>query len=297
MGGGFDWTAIEWWFLLGSTPLEILATACSILGVFLIARQNSLGWPLGWCGRAFPLIWPSPSGSWFPTAFFTPLRSHPALLLGRMGPARRACAQRPFVPTWLSRSRQPLLIAVALAAILFWGLGVSALAGRVPGSRPALLWRDSATTVLITFPSSCKPGAHGKLGWLADRERARNPHLLGQSRPFIRSSMRFSCVWAFTAGSNGPILAPAGRVAPESGCPSDAAADRAGRSESTGKSRLAAHLAKRYRVPCAPDTPGSIWKQTARIRLALLRRLAGDHLVHQARCVPRSRLLEFWTPT
>ncbi|HRT04944.1 MAG TPA: ATP-binding protein [Kiritimatiellia bacterium] len=57
--------------------------------------------------------------------------------------------------------------------------------------------------------------------------------------------------------------------------------------ESTGKSRLAAHLAKRYRVPCAPEY--------ARIYLeangpeydyALLRRLAGDHLVHQARCVP-----------
>lgn len=59
--------------------------------------------------------------------------------------------------------------------------------------------------------------------------------------------------------------------------------------ESTGKSRLAAHLAKRYGVPCA--------QEYARIYLeangpeydfALLRQLAGDHLAHQARCVPRT---------
>lgn len=57
--------------------------------------------------------------------------------------------------------------------------------------------------------------------------------------------------------------------------------------ESTGKSRLAAHLAKRYGVPCA--------REYARIYLeahgpaydyARLRLLAGDHLVHQARAVP-----------
>lgn len=57
--------------------------------------------------------------------------------------------------------------------------------------------------------------------------------------------------------------------------------------ESTGKSRLAAHLARRYGVPCASEY--------ARIYLeangptydyALLRQLARDHLAHQARCVP-----------
>lgn len=59
--------------------------------------------------------------------------------------------------------------------------------------------------------------------------------------------------------------------------------------ESTGKSRLAAHLAKRYGVPCA--------QEYARIYLEahgpqydydLLRQLAGDHLAHQARSVPPS---------
>jgi nicotinamide mononucleotide transporter len=38
--------------LLGSTPLEVFATVCSVVGVFLIARQNIWGWPLGliWAG-------------------------------------------------------------------------------------------------------------------------------------------------------------------------------------------------------------------------------------------------------
>ena len=43
---------IQWSALLGTTPLEITATVSAILGVFLIARQNILGWPLGliWAG-------------------------------------------------------------------------------------------------------------------------------------------------------------------------------------------------------------------------------------------------------
>ncbi len=40
-------TTIPWFELLGSTPVEIAATVSAIAGVWLIARQNILGWPLG----------------------------------------------------------------------------------------------------------------------------------------------------------------------------------------------------------------------------------------------------------
>ena len=52
MSSWFSLATIEWQYVLGSTPLEVIATVCSVLGVFLIARQNVWGWPLGlvWAG-------------------------------------------------------------------------------------------------------------------------------------------------------------------------------------------------------------------------------------------------------
>ena len=170
MDGGFDWTAIEWRLLLGSTPLEILATVCSVLGVFLIARQNPLGWPLGlvWAGISAYLAfakWQLVSDGILYVSYI-PIQLYCwAVWVRRGGPA----AQRPFVPTWLSRSRQTLLIAVALAAILFWGLGVSALAGRVAWiPAPALLWRDSTTTVLnyVSQFLQARKRMENWVGWL-----------------------------------------------------------------------------------------------------------------------------------
>ena len=170
MGGGFDWTAIEWRFLLGSTPLEILATVCSVLGVFLIARQNPLGWPLGlvWAGISAYLAfakWQLVSDGILYVSYI-PIQLYCwAVWVRRGGPA----AQRPFAPTWLSHPRQAILIVVALAAILSWGLGVSALAGRLAWiPAPALLWRDSTTTVLnyVSQFLQARKRMENWVGWL-----------------------------------------------------------------------------------------------------------------------------------
>jgi hypothetical protein len=43
----FDAIANEWHHILGYSSLEIIGTVSAVAGVFLIARQNILGWPLG----------------------------------------------------------------------------------------------------------------------------------------------------------------------------------------------------------------------------------------------------------
>ena len=65
MIGWFSLAAIEWSYVLGSTPLEVTATVCSVLGVFLIARQNVWGWPLAYvhtCRRQLEKV-PAPGNS------------------------------------------------------------------------------------------------------------------------------------------------------------------------------------------------------------------------------------------
>ncbi len=141
----FDWTA-----LLGTTPLEIIATLCSVLGVFLIARQNILGWPLGlvWAGISTYLCFTEwnlvSDGILYLT--YIPIQIYCWVVWVRRGGQPE---EKPFLPTWLPLRVRTIVIAAALLSILGWGLGVSSLAAHVAWiPTPALLWRDSTTTVL-----------------------------------------------------------------------------------------------------------------------------------------------------
>lgn len=142
--------AIEWQYLLGSKPLEIIATLSSVIGVILIARQNILGWPLG-------IVWASIS-TWLAFTewqllsdgilYLTciPVQIYCWIIWQRQG---AVASTTPFVPTWLSRRKQAVLIIAAGISILLWGAGISTMANHftwIP--QPALLWRDSTTTVL-----------------------------------------------------------------------------------------------------------------------------------------------------
>ena len=170
MNGWFGLAAIEWRHLLGSTPLEIAATVCAVLGVFLIARQNRLGWPLGlvWAGISAYLAfakWQLVSDGIL-YASYIPVQIYCWVVwVRRGGPA----AAPPFAPTWLPRRAQAGLGLAALSAILVWGLSVSALAGRAAWiPPPALLWRDSATTVLNYFAQflQARKRMENWVGWL-----------------------------------------------------------------------------------------------------------------------------------
>jgi nicotinamide mononucleotide transporter len=140
-----------WLVLLGTTPLEIIATACAVAGVILIARQNILGWPLG-------LIWAGISAY---LAFFEWQLLSDAITYLTGIPIQIYCwwvwwrrgvhAPHPeaFRPSWLPRNRQYILGAAIVVTIALWGTLVSIAAGRVSWiPAPALLWRDSTTTVL-----------------------------------------------------------------------------------------------------------------------------------------------------
>lgn len=141
---------IEWQYLIGNTPLSIIATLCAVAGVICIARQNILGWPLG-------LIWAGISA--YLAIFEWQLLSDGIMYLSGI-PIQIYCwivwhrhggkvDDKPFLPTWLPRSRQTWLIMAVIFSILLWGVGISRLAASVSWiPAPALLWRDSTTTVL-----------------------------------------------------------------------------------------------------------------------------------------------------
>ncbi len=153
MSGWFSLAAIEWQYLLGSTPLEITATVCAVWGVFLIARQNIWGWPLGivWAGISTWLAftqWQLVSDGIL-YASYIPIQVYCWAVWARRGGAE---AESPFTPTWLPVSRRAALAAAAFFAILLWGVTISELSERVAWiPAPALLWRDSTTTVLNYF--------------------------------------------------------------------------------------------------------------------------------------------------
>lgn len=145
--------AIEWLNVLGSTPLEIIATLCSVMGVFLIARQNILGWPLGivWALISAYLAffeWSLLSDGILYVAYI-PIQGYCWWVWARRG---SSLEEVPFLPTWLSRKKQAILVVAAVAGVTIWGFGISSLAGSVSWiPAPALLWRDSITTVLNFF--------------------------------------------------------------------------------------------------------------------------------------------------
>lgn len=161
---------IEWSALLGTTPLEITATVSAILGVFLIARQNILGWPLGlvWAAISTYLAftqWQLVSDGIL-YASYIPIQIYCWILWARRG---SPAAATPFVPTWLPRRSQILIAIAAVAGILVWGFSVAALAGRIAWiPEPSLLWRDSTTTVLNYFAQflQARKRMENWVGWL-----------------------------------------------------------------------------------------------------------------------------------
>ncbi len=187
-------TAIDWKYLLGTTPLEITATVSAILGVFLIARQNILGWPLGliWAGISAYLaftVWSLVSDGIL-YASYIPIQLYCWWVWARRG---KPGAEAPFVPGWMPRSRQLLIAVAAVASIAIWGFTVSALAGKVSWiPEPALLWRDSTTTVLNFFAQflQARKRMENWIGWLI-------VNALGIHIYWVKDSPIYSIQYAF----------------------------------------------------------------------------------------------------
>jgi nicotinamide mononucleotide transporter len=188
---------IQWSALLGTTPLEITATVSAILGVFLIARQNILGWPLG-------LIWASISAYLAFTQWqlvsdgilylsYIPIQLYCWWLWVKRGGAQ---AEAPFIPTWLPRRSQIIIAVAAVASIAIWALSISALAGRISWiPEPALLWRDSTTTVLNYFAQflQARKRMENWVGWLI-------VNVLGIHIYWVKDSPIYSIQYAFFLG-------------------------------------------------------------------------------------------------
>jgi nicotinamide mononucleotide transporter len=157
--------AIDWWTVLGTTPLEITATLCSVAGVILIARQRQLGWMLGivWAVISAWLAWTKWQlvsdailyASYVPIQFYCWMTWHRA-----MGQA----AQR---PSYLTPKIRLILCMGILLAVGAWGLGITKLAATyawIPA--PSLLWRDSASTVLNYFAQFLQAKKRMENWWL-----------------------------------------------------------------------------------------------------------------------------------
>ena len=187
-------TDIQWSALLGSTPHEITATASAILGVFLIARQNILGWPLGliWAGISAYLAfaeWQLVSdGILYLT--YIPIQIYCWVVWARRGGPQ---AEAPFTPTWLPARAQLLVAVGAILAIIAWGVSISSLAGRVAWiPEPSLLWRDSTTTVLNYFAQflQARKRMENWVGWLI-------VNVLGIHIYWVKDSPIYSIQYAF----------------------------------------------------------------------------------------------------
>lgn len=153
---------IPWSAVLGTTPLEIIATVSAVVGVFLIARQNVLGWPLGlvWAGISAYLafhVWHLVSdGILFLT--YIPIQLYCWWAWVRHGGPRQA---QPFTPTWLPCRTQVFLVVAALASIASWAWAVSTLAATVSWiPTPALLVRDATATVLNFYAQFLQARKH-----------------------------------------------------------------------------------------------------------------------------------------
>jgi nicotinamide mononucleotide transporter len=163
-------SGIDWKTFFGTTPLEITATVSAIAGVFLIARQNILGWPLGivWAAISTYLCW----FEWqlvsdaFLYATYIPIQIYCWVVWARAGGPG---AEKAFLPVWLSARSQLILIVAAAVSIVAWALSVSTLAGRIEWiPEPSLLWRDSTTTVLNYFAQflQARKKMENWVGWL-----------------------------------------------------------------------------------------------------------------------------------
>ncbi len=189
--------SIPWLHLLGSTPLEVAATLAAVAGVFLIARQNILGWPLGlvWAGLSAYLAftsWQLVSDGILYLSYI-PIQVYCWAVWARRG---AAAEEAPFVPTWLRRRTQLLLVAAAAVSIVLWAHGIRALADRVAWiPEPALLWRDATTTVLNYFAQflQAKKRMENWVGWMI-------VNLLGIHIYWVKQSPVYSIQYAFFLG-------------------------------------------------------------------------------------------------
>ncbi|MDZ4199622.1 MAG: nicotinamide riboside transporter PnuC [Kiritimatiellia bacterium] len=190
-------TSIEWKFLLGSTPMEIAATLCAVAGVFLIARQNLLGWPLGivWAGISAWLAFTQWSlvsdGILYLT--YIPIQIYCWIVWVRRGGAGE---EAPFVPTWMPRKKQALLAGAALVSIAVWAVCISGLAVRISWiPEPSFLWADSATTVLNFYAQflQARKRMENWIGWLL-------VNLMGIPIYWLKESPIYSVQYLFFLG-------------------------------------------------------------------------------------------------
>jgi nicotinamide mononucleotide transporter len=189
--------AVDWRSVLGTTPLEITATVCAVAGVFCIARQKILGWPLGliWAGISTYLAftqWNLVSDGIL-YASYVPIQVYCWILWARRG---RPGAEAPFVPSWMSRRTQVVLATAAAVSIALWALGVKALAGAVSWiPEPSLLWLDSTTTVLNYYAQflQARKRMENWMGWLI-------VNVLGIYIYWVKDSPVYSVQYAFFLG-------------------------------------------------------------------------------------------------
>lgn len=162
-------STFPWPELFGTTSIEIIATLSAIAGVILIARQNVLGWPLGilWAGISAWLAftqWQLISDGILYLAYI-PIQLYCWITWVRHG----IDTETPFSPRWMSRRKQLILVIAVLLAVVAWALSISALAQQVSWiPAPALLWRDSTTTVLNFFAQflQARKRMENWVGWL-----------------------------------------------------------------------------------------------------------------------------------
>lgn len=186
-------TTFRWVELFGSTPLEVIATVSAVAGVILIARQKNLGWPLGilWASLSAWLAftqWQLVSDGILYLAYI-PIQCYCWIVWIRQGSA----AEENFTPVWLPRRTQLLLAVAAVAGIAIWAFGISALSTRVSWiPAPALLWRDSTTTVLNFFSQflQARKRMENWVGWLI-------VNLLGIHIYWVKDSPVYSVQYAF----------------------------------------------------------------------------------------------------
>ena len=187
---------IDWLQLLGSTPVEIIATLSAVTGVLLIARQNILGWPLGilWAALSAWLAftqWQLVSDGILYLAYI-PIQIYCWVVWRRADPNSGGQLQ----PTWLRRRQQLLLIGAAVLGIAVWAFGISALAQHIRWiPEPALLWRDSSTTVLNFFSQflQARKRMENWVGWLI-------VNLLGIHIYWVKEAPIYSIQYAFFLG-------------------------------------------------------------------------------------------------
>jgi len=188
---------LPWLQLLGSTPVEVIATVSAILGVWLIARQNILGWPLGilWAGLSAWLAftqWQLVSDGILYLAYI-PIQLYCWIVWIRGGSDDK---KEPFVPSWLGRRVQIILTTSAILCIILWAKGITSLADAVSWiPQPTLLWRDSTTTVLNFFAQflQARKRMENWIGWMI-------VNLLGIHIYWVKESPIYSIQYAFFLG-------------------------------------------------------------------------------------------------